>query len=132
MRFATSLAATVVSAGLCGVSPSARAATSAVFTQEAFAAAEAQNRPILVDISASWCSTCARQRAILSRLVQAPEFRNLTIYTIDFDTQKKVVRQFGAQNRSTLIVFHGDTERGRSVGDTDAASIKALLQKANG
>ena len=32
--------------------------------------------------------------------------------------------------QSTLIVFKAGVEVGRSVGDTNAASIKALLDKA--
>jgi len=34
--------------------------------------------------------------------------------------------------QSTLVVFHGAAEKGRSTADTNAQSIKALLQKANG
>ena len=36
----------------------------------------------------------------------------------------------GAQIQSTLIVFHGFTEKGRLIGDTDRDAIKALLDKA--
>jgi hypothetical protein len=43
---------------------------------------------------------------------------------------KPVVREFGAQMQSTLIVFKGATEQGRSVGDTKPASIAALLDKS--
>jgi hypothetical protein len=35
-----------------------------------------------------------------------------------------------AQTQSTLIVFKGETETGRSVGDTDKDKIAALLDKA--
>jgi hypothetical protein len=34
--------------------------------------------------------------------------------------------------QSTLIVFHGATRKGVSVGDTDPESIKALLEKSRG
>ena len=43
---------------------------------------------------------------------------------------KPVVKQFGAQMQSTLIVFKGTAEQGRSVGDTKEASIEALLDKS--
>ena len=45
---------------------------------------------------------------------------------------KPVVKQFGAQMQSTLIVFKGAAEQGRSVGDTKEASIAALLDKSPG
>ena len=43
---------------------------------------------------------------------------------------KPVVKQFGAQMQSTLIVFKGPAEQGRSVGDTKQASIATLLDKS--
>jgi hypothetical protein len=43
---------------------------------------------------------------------------------------KPAVKQFGARMQSTLIVYKGANEQGRSVGDTDQASISALLDKS--
>jgi thioredoxin 1 len=113
------------------ISQTALAATEAPYTQQAFAASQHEGKPILVDISATWCPICAKQRPIIDQLAESPAFGDLVIYKVDFDTQKDVVRSFGAQMQSTLIVFHGPKEKGRSVGDTDPDSIKALLQKAN-
>jgi hypothetical protein len=48
---------------------------------------------------------------------------------VDFDSQKDLVERFGARMQSTLVVFKGNTEEGRSVGDTYRASIEALLNK---
>ncbi len=106
------------------------AATDTSFTPQAFAAAQHEGKPILVYISASWCATCAVQRPVLDQLLDAPEFHDLALYRIDFDTQKDFVRAVGAQTQSTLIVFHGTTEKGRLVGDTDRDAIRALLVKA--
>lgn len=108
----------------------AHAATVAAFTQQAFKAAQAADLPILVDISATWCPTCAQQKPIIDSLAATPEFSKLVILHVDFDTQKDVVRAMGARMQSTLIVFHGPTLKGVSVGDTDPASIKALLDKS--
>ena len=112
--------------------PAAWAATEAPFTQQAFVTAQREGKPILVEILASWCPTCAKQRPILSQLMADPSFKELVVYTVDFDSQKDVVRALGAQMQSTLVVFHGAAEKGRSTGDTNADTIKALLQQANG
>ncbi len=108
----------------------AQTATSVPFEQAAFAAAQKAGKPILVDIWASWCPTCAQQKPIIEKLAADPVFKDLVILKVDFDNQKDVVRAFGARSQSTLIVFHGEQEQGRSVGDTDAASIRALLARA--
>ncbi|OYV41396.1 MAG: thiol reductase thioredoxin [Rhodospirillales bacterium 20-64-7] len=109
---------------------SARAATVEQFTEQAFKAAQADGQPILVDISAPWCPTCAQQKPIIDRLAATPAFAKLVILHVDFDTQKDVVRAMGARMQSTLIVFHGKTREGTSVGDTNPDSIKALLDKS--
>nr|WP_298256632.1 thioredoxin family protein [Bradyrhizobium sp.] len=106
-------------------------ANSAVpFSAEAFKAAQAAGGPILVEIHADWCPTCKAQRPILDRLTAEQKFKDLKIFRVDFDAQKPVVREFGAQMQSTLIVFKGAAEQGRSVGDTKEASIAALLDKS--
>jgi thioredoxin 1 len=108
----------------------AHAADQQPFTAAAFQAAEDAGQPILVEIHASWCPTCKAQKPILSDLTAQPKFADLKIFYVDFDSQKDVVKGFSAQMQSTLITFHGKTETGRSVGDTERSSISALLDKA--
>jgi len=100
------------------------------FDDKSFAAAQAASSPILVQIHADWCPICAKQRPILGALEATPEFADLIVFNIDFDSQKDLVRKFGAQMQSTLIVFHGKAEKGRSVGETDPSKIKVLLEQA--
>ncbi|MBA7663226.1 hypothetical protein ES703_71265 [subsurface metagenome] len=54
----------------------------------------------------------------------------LVVYEVDFDSAKDVLRKLRVQNQSTLIVFRGSNEMGRSTGDTNAKSIGALVAKA--
>jgi thioredoxin-like negative regulator of GroEL len=106
-------------------------ASSAVpFSAEAFKAAQASGGPILIEIHADWCPTCKAQNPILDKLTAEPKFKDLKVFRVDFDAMKPVVKQFGAQMQSTLIVFKGTAEKGRSVGDTKEASISALLDKS--
>ncbi len=107
-----------------------RAGTAAPFSEEAFKAAQAAGSPILVEIHADWCPTCKAQDPILDKLTADPKFKELKVFRVDFNSMKPVVKQFRAQMQSTLIVFKGTTEKGRSVGDTRPASIAALLDKS--
>jgi thioredoxin len=110
------LIASLAAASLAG-SP-ALAATGPAFDANAFADAQKAGRPILIAIHASWCPTCKAQVPIVSELRADPRFKNLAYFEIDFDSQKDLVNHFGARMQSTLIVFKGDKEEGRSVGDT--------------
>jgi thioredoxin 1 len=123
---------TIATAALAviGLSSSAWANATVPFSAEAFKAAQASGSPILVEIHADWCPTCKAQKPILDRLTADPKFKDMKIFRVDFDAMKPVVKQFGAQMQSTLIVFKGATEEGRSVGDTKQASIAALLDKS--
>ncbi|HEX2527848.1 MAG TPA: thioredoxin family protein [Geminicoccus sp.] len=113
----------------CVWSAAGFAAETMAYTEQAFAKAQEQGKPILVDITAPWCPTCKAQRPILEELAARPEFADLVILEVDFDSQKDVVRSLGARMQSTLIAFKGAQEVGRSVGDTNQDSIAALLGK---
>lgn len=110
--------------------PMAWAAEPQKFTTAAFEQAQAANKPILVDISATWCPTCKAQAPIIQGLAVQDKFKDLVVLEVDFDEQSDIVREFGARSQSTLIVFRGANEVARSVGSTDPAEIESLLAKA--
>jgi thioredoxin 1 len=126
--FGGAVLAAVLATG--GMPSSAWANPAAVpFSAEAFKAAQASGSPILVEIHADWCPTCKAQTPILEKLTADPKFKDLKVFRVDFDAMKPAVKQFRAQMQSTLIVFKGAAEQGRSVGDTKQVSIAALLDK---
>lgn len=98
------------------------------FDQAAFLAALDSGGPVLVDIYAAWCTTCRAQSKALDRLFRQRAYGGYRVFVVDYDSEKDIMRAFGATQRSTLIVFKGGVERGRVVGDTSAASIEALLK----
>ncbi len=100
------------------------------FSSQAFSELQQQDSPILVFVHADWCPTCNRQAILLSELFSESEFAAITVLRVDFDKQKSVVDDFGVIYQSTLIVFRGDEEVGRSTADTDKQRIANLLRKA--
>jgi thioredoxin 1 len=100
------------------------------FDAKAFDAAQAQGKPILVEVSAPWCPVCKAQAPILAKLRSDAAFKDLVSFNVDFDSQKDLLRKFNVTKQSTLIVFKGKQEAGRSTGDTNAGAIEGLLRKA--
>ena len=100
------------------------------FNAVAFDAAQAAGKPILIEVSTPWCPTCKVQKPILSGLATKAKFKDMFAFQIDFDSQKELLRKFNVSMQSTLIVFKGTKEAGRSTGDTNASSIESLLDKA--
>lgn len=97
------------------------------FDASAFQQAQAAGKSILVDVTAPWCPTCKVQRPIVQEIEKSTP--NLVVYEVDFDSAKDVLKRLRVQSQSTLIVFKGANEVGRSTGDTNSASIKALVSK---
>lgn len=97
------------------------------YSDEAFKAAQADGKSIVVDVYAPWCPTCQAQQQAFEALQSKPEFAQVVIMKLDFDTAKDALRSFKAQSQSTLIAFKGTNETGRSAGETSAAKIEALI-----
>src|SRR6266702_8950524 len=107
----------------------ALAAEVAPFDQAAFDAAKSGGKPVLIEVTAPWCPTCKAQKQVLSELFAKPEFARLVVFDVDFDSRKDVLRALGVRQQSTLIVYKGTEETGRSTGETERAAIAALLAK---
>ncbi len=123
------LSAAVLSAALA-FAGNAAALDKKAFDQKAFDAAQAAGKPVLVEVSAPWCPVCWRQSPVLSKLGGEARFKNMVRFNIDYDSQKDLLKKFNVQKQSTLIVFKGRQEAGRSTGETNPAAIEALLAKA--
>jgi thioredoxin 1 len=100
------------------------------FDKQAFKMAQMEGKPILLDVTAPWCSVCRKQEPIIKSLEGSPKFSGLKVFSIDFDSSKDLLKELGVKSQSTLIVYKGEKEVGRSTGSTDAKEIEALLMKA--
>ena len=102
----------------------------AKFSPAAFTAAQASGNPVVVEVSAPWCPTCKAQAPIIKSLTAKPEFQNLIVLKVDFDSQKDALKALNVTMQSTLIAYKGKTETSRSIGDTTAAGIEKLFKSA--
>lgn len=98
------------------------------FDAAAFADAQKAGKSIVVHVTAPWCSTCTTQKPIVDSA--AAKYDGTLVLDVDFDTSKDTLRTLNVRSQSTLIAFKGETETGRSAGDTKAASIEALVKSA--
>ena len=131
MRFASYICAVLLSLGVAILSvASAQALEKRKYDATAFKAAQSSNKSILVDVSATWCSTCKAQHKVLDSLAKRPEFSDIVVFEVDFDTQKDALNTFNARWQSTLIAFRGERETKRLVGDTATESIEDLLKSS--
>ncbi len=118
---AASLPATLV------VGVPAHAAEFRDFDRLAFATAQAEGRPILLDVRAWWCPVCASQNHTIKQTVMARDYDRLVIFGINYDKQKPVWQSFGVRKQATLIAYRGRQEVGRIAYMTNKDKINTLL-----
>ncbi|MDR9384179.1 thioredoxin family protein [Ralstonia sp. 11b] len=99
------------------------------YTPQAFDQLTHAGKPVVVEVSASWCPTCKAQKPIVEGLMKQPAYRDVTVLTVDFDSDKAALKTFKVNMQSTFVAFKGATEVGRSVGDTTPFGIESLIRK---
>ena len=125
----TSIHRLAFAASLLLASTLSHALTVAPYTPAAFAAAQTAGEPLVLHFHASWCPTCRAQDKAFDALKADPSLK-VTLMEVDYDKEKALEKQLKVTAQSTLIVFRGATERGRSTGETDPAKLKSTLQSA--
>ncbi len=99
------------------------------YSAAALAAAQKADKPVALHFRADWCPTCRAQDKVLQTLRAEPGL-DVTVLEVNYDTEKDLKRQYKIQTQSTMIILHGDKERGRLVGDTTEAGIRTALKSA--
>ena len=123
-RRACAVVALVLSAG------AASAFEEKPFACDTFKAAQSAGKAILIEAYAPWCSVCRAQQKVLDDLKANPKYDPLVVFTVNYDDQREALQALKVQRQSTLVVFKGEKETGRSLADTQAASIEKLIDTA--
>lgn len=100
------------------------------YSPERFKALQADGALIVLDVFADWCPTCAKQQEVLAAYRKAHPDVTLHVLEIDFDTDKKAVREFRAPRQSTLLIYKGDRQLWFSVAETRENVIFDALNRA--
>jgi thioredoxin 1 len=92
-------------------------------TDESFAPdVLANQRPVLVDIWATWCGPCRMVAPVLEEIA-TERAGDLTIAKIDIDANPDTARNFQVISIPTMILFKGGEPVKRIVGAKSKASL---------
>ena len=78
---------------------------------------------------ADWCPVCRAQTKVINTLKADPELK-VTVFVVDYNTEKALRKPYGVHTQSTLIAFKGMKETDRLAGVTDPDRIRAVLESA--
>lgn len=118
----------LASAALLSSRPAPAAQGWVPYTAQAFEAAQAAGKTILIDVHADWCPTCQRQAPILAELLaNEPALADVVALKVDFDRDKDFLEEHRILQQSTILVFQGPNETARSIGQTRRTQLREAI-----
>lgn len=97
------------------------------YTKDAFDAALADGKMIVVDVFKKGCPTCALQEPAINEAKSI--YPDAVFFRVDFKNAPEAVKRFNAVKQSTIIVFKDGEEQARALGETDREKLLALIAK---
>jgi thioredoxin 1 len=97
------------------------------FSKADYDAAIKSGSTVVVDFHASWCPTCKKQEPILNEIVAMKGYEKVVTLKTDYDNEKDFKKSLNVSKQSTIVVFKGGKEVGRSTGSTSKDELKKLI-----
>ena len=102
------------------------------FDKELFNKALSEGKVVVVSSWKKYCSSCAKQMNILQTAKKEGElsdikFDNIEYFTFDV-TNSEIANLFDVQYQTTLLIFKGNQEVYRSIGETTEDLIYEALK----
>ena len=102
------------------------------FDKELFNKALADGKVVVVSSWMKYCSSCAKQMKVLQTAKKEGrlsdiKFNNIEYFTFDI-TNREIANLFNVKYQTTLLIFKGDQEVYRSIGETTENLIYEALK----
>ena len=102
------------------------------FDQKLFNKAQSEGKIIVISSWIEYCSSCAKQMKILQTAKKEGElsdikFDNIEYFSFDV-TNRDIADKLNVLYQTTLLIFKGDTEVYRSIGETTEDLIYEALK----
>ena len=104
------------------------------FDKELFNKAQSEGKIVVVSSWMKYCSSCANQMKVLQKAKKEGElsdikFDNIEYFSFDV-TNSEFANLFNVQYQTTLLIFKGNQEIYRSIGETTEDLIYEALKKS--
>ena len=97
------------------------------FSEEIFENAKASGKTVVINSYEVWCGTCSKQTKILDQAEK--EFTNIVFLSYEQSKNKGIAQKLGIKFWTTIVVYKGNDEVARIVGQTDKETIYSAIQK---
>ena len=97
------------------------------FSIELFEKTKASGKTVVINSYEAWCGTCSKQTKILDQAEK--EFKDIVFLSYEQSKNKNIAQKLGIKFWTTIVVYKGNDEVARVVGQTDKEIIYAVIQK---
>ena len=97
------------------------------FSIEIFERAKASGKTVVINSYEVWCGTCGKQTKILDQAEK--EFKDIIFLSYEQSKNENIAKQLGIKFWTTIVIYKGDNEVARIVGQTNKKIIYAAIQK---
>ena len=97
------------------------------FTEETFENAKANGKTVVVNSYEVWCGTCSKQTEILDQAEK--EFKDIVFLSYEQSKNKDIAKKLDIKFWTTIVVYKGNDEVARIVGQIDKETIYTAIQQ---
>ena len=97
------------------------------FSEEIFENARASGKTVVVNSYEVWCGTCSKQTKILDQAEK--EFTDIVFLSYEQSKNEGIAQKLGIKFWTTIVVYKGNDEVARIIGQTDKETIYFAIQK---
>ena len=97
------------------------------FTIETFEEAKKNGETVVVTAWNKYCGTCKRQKVVLDQAEK--DFKDVLFLYYNHPKMKDIAKYLKIDHRSTILVYKGNTEVSRTLGQIDKSVIYSSIEK---
>ena len=97
------------------------------FSIEMLEKAKASGKTIVINSYEIWCGTCSKQIKVLDQAEK--EFNEIIFLSYEQSKNKDIAKKLGIKQWTTIVVYKGENEISRLIGQTDKETIYSAIQK---
>jgi len=97
------------------------------FSIETFEKAKASGKTIVINSYEIWCGTCTVQTKVLNQAKK--DFNDIIFLSYEQGKNKEIAKKLDIKFRTTIVVYKGNNEVFRLIGQTNKETIYSAIQK---
>ena len=98
------------------------------FTIQKFEEAKKNGETVVVTAWAKYCGTCKKQKVVLDQAEK--DFKDVLFLYYNHPKMKDIAKYLKIDHRSTILVYKGNAEISRTLGQIDKSVIYSNINKA--